>query len=308
MRVFDSLATTAKLGLLAEALPDFRFHTLEIDAGRALVDPRSFPLGALFAEASLAGPDGKAKVAAPEHIIVSALYLQGGMRNHLRKGLDRLFEAERQPPRPADTPFTLAISLDFEKRAWVEQAEAVSLVLALLLAHHPRVELMSSGMTAAALEPERDRFADIAEREGRAIEAMLARLPAPVVVHRLHGQTIPQKARALARATYFLGPVGSASLLPLALGLPGVMFGGVDAVRGGELDDRTRRPAQGLPARACALCRGGAGRAQLRLGDGLGGQQLFHPAGDLPGPCGGGSRPARAASGRPLIRAAAPHR
>ncbi|MEI6158899.1 MAG: hypothetical protein WCP77_03605 [Roseococcus sp.] len=236
MRVFDGLATCAKLGLLAERIPGFRFHTLELHSHRALVDPRSLPLGALFEGATLdlRGPRPPATPptdeAPPEHLIYSTVYLYGGMRGNLRKGLDRLFPRP-SPPGAADPTFTLAISLELEKRVWVEQVEALAGVLRLLQAHHPRVALMVNGMTSPALEPNRENFADIAEQERQAIGAMLAGLPGSIPVLHLHGHTILEKSEALARANYFIGPIGSASLLPLALGIPGLVYGSAEGVK-----------------------------------------------------------------------------
>jgi hypothetical protein len=236
-RVFDSLATCAKLRLLSESHPDFRFHVLEVHRRRALTDPAALPLGALFHGAAREGrrPAGAAvqpgDQPAPEHRILSTIYLFGGMKLGLRQGLDPLFEALRPLPQPAHGAFTLAVSLDLEKRVWVEQVEALAEVLGLLLAHHPRVELLVNGMTATVAQPPTDPFADIAARELEAMAVIAARLPGPVTLRHLHGQTLLEKCAALRQASYFIGPVGSASLLPLALGLPGLVYGNREAMR-----------------------------------------------------------------------------
>lgn len=229
-RVFDSLATCAKLRRLNEASPDFRFHVLEVDKRRSLLDPAELPLGALFQNA--AREERKPAVGGPpEHHIFSTIYLSGGMKGGLRKGLDPLFEDIRRQPRPAGGPFILAVSLELEKRVWVEQVEGIAQVLGLLLAHHSRLELMVNGMTASVLKPPEDPFADIAEREREALGHICARLPGLITLRHLHGQTLPEKCAALSHASYFIGPVGSASLLPLALSLPGLVYGSPEAMR-----------------------------------------------------------------------------
>lgn len=229
-RVFDSLASCAKLRLLSEASPDFRFHVLEVHRRRALTDPATLPLGALFEGAERASRRPEGNVAPPEHRILSSIYLFGGMKRGLRQGLDPLFDQIRARPRPAGGPFVLAVSLELEKRVWVEQVEGIAQVLALLLAHHPQVELMVNGMTAPVSKPPEDPFADIAAREREAMAAICARLPGPVTLRHLHGLTLLEKAAALHQASYFIGPVGSASLLPLTLGLPGLLYGNRQAM------------------------------------------------------------------------------
>lgn len=289
-RVFDGLATCAKLALLAEELPDFRFHTLELLARVALLDPRSLPLGRLFdgAVVELQGGNRPGHVP-PEHVIRSSLYLQGGMRSNFHQGLERLFAPQRQAARGPEPAFILGVSLDFEKRVWVEQVEVLARVLRLIRAHHARIELLVNGMAAPALGPGLEHYADVGGRERDAIATILAGLPPGITVRHLHGETLLAKSEAFARAAYFIGPVASASLLPLALGTPGLVYGSAAALKGvGWLTDPSDRLSV-FPTEHVTGVDGAAGARRYRWATGWTSQSysippdlfLAHVAADL---------------------------
>ncbi len=283
-RVFDCLATCAKLALLAEEAPDFRFNALEVVTRTSLLDPRSLPMGRLFEGAAVelkAGgrpPEATAQQTPPEHVICSTLYLYGGMRSNFHKGLERLFARQREAPREPGRPFTLGISLDFEKRVWVEQVEAISRLLRLILAQYPRLELLVNGMAAPALESGRDAFADVAERERDAIAGMLAALPPGIEVRHLHGETLATKSEAFARAAFFIGPVGSASLLPLALGTPGLVYGSAAALKHvGAWQTEGREQMRVLPPQHVSIVQDAAGARSYRWAQGYQSQSYSIP-------------------------------
>lgn len=146
----------------------------------------------------------------------------------VRKGMQRLVRALAPPAATArptpDAPFTVFVSYEAEKRAWLEQEEGFDLLCTALIARYGRIRLLMNGMTAPAEGGGPDFFPQIRQAE----EAVLTRLQqkhAALSVEHLFGMTVAQKTRIIAQADFFLGPVVSAILLPMFLGVPGLAYG-----------------------------------------------------------------------------------
>ena len=128
-------------------------------------------------------------------------------------------------PHPPGEGFTVLVSLEVEKRQWIEQVEGIGEFLLVLRDRVGAVHVLVNGMTANAngwIDP---RFKVIEESESAIIETWRSRLGPGVRIDHLSGMTAADKAAAIRHADFFLAPAGSAALLPCLLDVPGVMYG-----------------------------------------------------------------------------------
>jgi hypothetical protein len=115
-------------------------------------------------------------------------------------------------------------SIEAEKRGWIEQDETLQAFTRALAERHTRVTVFVNGMTAPLQGEPEGFFTDVRRLEEAFIDRLKAAVPGTEVVH-LFGRTVAEKVCALRGLDFFLAPAGTASLIPLYLDVPGVMYG-----------------------------------------------------------------------------------
>lgn len=117
------------------------------------------------------------------------------------------------------------LTVEAEKRIWKEQDEAVPQLLSRIRSNvGTPLTVIVNGMTSPFGGSPPDKFESIFQFETDIVDRIRARSPADTSFVRAFGLTIRQKL-ALARTCAFsIGPVGSGSIVPIILGMPGISY------------------------------------------------------------------------------------
>ncbi|MEO1679111.1 MAG: hypothetical protein AAFU80_13230 [Pseudomonadota bacterium] len=121
--------------------------------------------------------------------------------------------------------FTLFVSLDLEKRAWLEQEEGLTGLIEEATRRFGHVHLLVNGMTSNTSGRGCEAYGQIRAREAALMDRWQDRFGADLTVEHLFGQTMEEKARRILGASFYAGPMTSAILLPAFLDVPGVAYG-----------------------------------------------------------------------------------
>jgi len=121
--------------------------------------------------------------------------------------------------------FTVLISFELEKRRWLQQAEGLFRLLSALRVRHGDLRVLVNGLTAPVTGSLPPAFAPLQEEEAAMMAALQIRLGPQVAFASLYGLTLTAKIDAINGADFFVAPIGSASLVPAYLGIPGVIYG-----------------------------------------------------------------------------------
>lgn len=125
----------------------------------------------------------------------------------------------------ADARFSVFISIEAEKRQMTNQADFfLSLLTALQMAHGP-LDVFVNGMTGNIEGV--DHFSDIRDFEASLIAKLAEALPEVRFTH-MHNWTFATKAISCRRLDFYVAPIGTAMLIPLALEIPGVVYNSPD--------------------------------------------------------------------------------
>lgn len=143
----------------------------------------------------------------------------------------RDYGAALMPPRHADAD-ALYVSFELEKHQWLEQTQALATFLN--RTHRQRIgfnRLLVNGMTSPWDGRPADFFETIEDVERGMITRLTNRLEFPLEVEWMFGRTFAEKLEATRGARFAVAPIGSASLIPNALGVPGVSYSNKDRIR-----------------------------------------------------------------------------
>jgi hypothetical protein len=131
-------------------------------------------------------------------------------------------ESEFLDAKTAAGSIVLLVSLDFEKRQFMEQEALIKRMIAYLSLRGKRIVLIVNGMTGMVDAP--DDFPQVCAAEAQIIARIVGHRPGLDVIH-MHNRTFTEKAALYRHVDYFLAPLGNASIIPQALDLPGIMYG-----------------------------------------------------------------------------------
>ena len=134
--------------------------------------------------------------------------------------------ARYAPPadRVAGRGLRLFVSLELEKRIWVEQVEALELLFSRLLERVPELGVVVNGMTGTIFGNEDARFVPIAAYEREVIAGWQARFGPQLQVQYLGGLSLTAKLETAATCDFFAAPAVTAAWIPLLAGVPGVFY------------------------------------------------------------------------------------
>ncbi|SDB30932.1 hypothetical protein [Belnapia rosea] len=202
------------------------------DPGTAFIDPLLLP--AIAARPDVAFEPGRtlrAAAMAEGSSVAEALYMpdSGWPEQNLaaRRLRDRLLAASLPvPPDPGE--LRLFVSLDFEKRVWVEQEEGFLALFQALRPRAPRITVFLNGMTgmvgAQAPEALATAFPAIAGRERAVMARWQAAMGEGFALHFLNGLDIASKVAAIRSCDGFAAPGGTAAFIATLAGLPGIFW------------------------------------------------------------------------------------
>lgn len=125
----------------------------------------------------------------------------------------------------------LFLSLELEKRIWVEQFEVLLSAVEFLKTEYGFDTVIINGMTAPeGLPKEQPFFEEIARREDDFARDLQGKVSG-VAVETTRRMTLKQKISHITSCSYFIAPAGSAALLPILCDVPGICFGTKDFLR-----------------------------------------------------------------------------
>ncbi|MGK7870615.1 hypothetical protein [Falsiroseomonas sp. E2-1-a20] len=125
------------------------------------------------------------------------------------------------------------LSLDLEKRVWIEQRAVLGSAIRKLKKCFNISTIYINGMTAPAkLDDCEDFFGEIKRLEEAFILDLCSEISGVDFVH-LHGCSLGTKVSAARHCHYFISPLGSAALIPMCNGVPGISYGTESFVKTG---------------------------------------------------------------------------
>lgn len=119
----------------------------------------------------------------------------------------------------------LFLTVEAEKRVWKEQDDAVPRLLSKLRSDvGAPLTVIVNGMTAPFGGSAPDKFQSVFDFETTIVDTIRARSPADTTFVRAFGLTIRQKLVLARSCAFSIGPVGSGSIVPIILGMPGISY------------------------------------------------------------------------------------
>lgn len=205
-RIWDSIYNACSAGVAAERAEDtYLFYTLV--AEKSLLNPRVF-----FKNASFRPVKVDASELLTAHVVRTAHhYVDGG---EIRDFMKRML------PVPTPAGRTVFISLEAEKRAWVNQRECISRFL-----REARPDkVVFNGMASPVAGRAHCDFAEQEKHERGLIADIISSSGLSLEVVNMFGYTFHEKVNEVRKCSFFLAPGGSAFVLPSLFGIPGVVF------------------------------------------------------------------------------------
>ncbi len=228
-RPVDQSIVLARLDRLLGEMAAAPGLAIRQDPRTAFIDPRLLP--AIPDVAFEPGGTLRAAAMAEGSSVAEALYMPDSgwpEQNLAARRLRDCLLAATPAPAPDPEELRLFVSLDFEKRVWVEQEEGF---LALFRALRPRARRLAvflNGMTGVvgAQQPEAlaAAFPLIAEREAAVASRWRAAMGEGFALHALNGRDIAGKVAAIRGCNAFTAPGGTAAFIATLAGLPGIFW------------------------------------------------------------------------------------
>ena len=123
-----------------------------------------------------------------------------------------------------ESTFCLLISLDLEKRIWVNQADVLRQAITYLRKNYNKVTVLLNGMTGTEFGHISDTLNDLINNEKIIAENICAGLDVRFI--NLSGMSLNDKCDFISGADMFIAPIGSSTMLPsLVLNKPGLVVG-----------------------------------------------------------------------------------
>ena len=166
--------------------------------------------------------------------VIEATYLPDNAWNVqallLRQVADRLnagLGRRAALPAPA-TNLRLFCSLEFEKRFWIEQEEALVALFEKLRGVTQKLTVILNGMTGSIFPESSDRlekhYQEIFVREREIFNKWKSRFGAFLEIRFLGGLDLQRKVEAAREAHFFVAPAGTAALIALMAGTEGLFY------------------------------------------------------------------------------------
>lgn len=202
------------------------------DPRTAFLDPALLPAIAAHPDTGFeTGPALRAAAMATGGSVAEALYLPDSGWEEQHHGARRLRDAllAATPPVPPDTEeLRLFVSLDLEKRVWVEQEAGFLALFRALRPRAPRLTVFLNGMTGVigeqAPEALAAAFPAIAGRERAIMARWQEAMGEGLTLRFLNGCDIPGKVAAIRGCDAFAAPGGTAAFIATLAGLPGLFW------------------------------------------------------------------------------------
>lgn len=130
---------------------------------------------------------------------------------------------------PSEDEFKIVLSLEVEKRTWINQIECLRSALSYLIANcNKRVKVVLNGMTGT-LHQDQGHLLDIINYEAEVAKVLFEKLDVDWID--LSGKDLEEKYFFFKGANFFIAPIGSAAILPsIVLGVPGMAVGSREIV------------------------------------------------------------------------------
>jgi len=125
--------------------------------------------------------------------------------------------------------FKLLLSIEAEKRGWIEQFIALKSLVKALARRYRRIRVFINGMTGWVEGVDASFYPNIRALEESFISELRTELP-DVEVEHLFGFSFAKKVCALKEIDFFAAPLGNACLIPTFLNIPGVIYGSKDFI------------------------------------------------------------------------------
>ncbi|MBL6456381.1 hypothetical protein JMJ55_13690 [Belnapia sp. T6] len=202
------------------------------DPRTAFLDPRLLPAIAAHPDTGFeTGPALRAAAMAGGGSVAEAMYVPDSGWEEQNLAARRLCDAllATTPPVPPDPDeLRLFVSLDLEKRVWVEQEEGFLALFQALRPRAPRLAVFLNGMTGVIGEqgPEAldAAFPAIAGRERAIMARWQDAMGEGFALHFLNGRDIASKVAAIRGCDAFAAPGGTAAFIATLAGLPGLFW------------------------------------------------------------------------------------
>lgn len=136
----------------------------------------------------------------------------------------RNLQLKNQGNKSRDSAFCLLISLDFEKRIWVNQEDGLRKVITYLREKYDKVTILLNGMTGTEFGYISEGIKNLINNEKIIAENICNELDVNLIS--LAGMSLSDKCDFISSSDMFIAPIGSASMLPsLVLKKPGLVVG-----------------------------------------------------------------------------------
>ncbi|MDB5374275.1 MAG: hypothetical protein JWP04_2917 [Belnapia sp.] len=224
-RPIDQSITIARFARVCAEVPVMPQLRVLQNRATAFFDPALLPAIAARGAVEFYAQDGFAPP--PGASLMEALYLpDNGWAEHNQAA--RSLRTSLAPPRPALAEgLEVFISLEFEKRVWVEQAEGLLALFRHIAARVAPLTVHVNGMTGVGFAAENagisTHFAEVTRREAAVIAGWRAALPGCGFRH-LAGLDLTAKLAAIAGCGFAATPGGTAALIACLGGVPGVYY------------------------------------------------------------------------------------
>lgn len=218
-RVWDSIYYACSVGVEAErGGQDYLFYNLS--AEKSLLNPR-----VIFQKSNFRPVKVDQSELLTAHVLRAAHFNVGG--KEICEFMRRML--------PVDTPVkkALFISLEAEKRVWVNQRDCLSK----FIREAEPSRIVFNGMTAPVAGRSYCSFQEQEGHEQRLISDIMAASGWECEVVNTFGYTMHEKLHEIRKCSFFLTPGGSAFVLPSIMGIPGVISANTTMINWGrELD------------------------------------------------------------------------
>ncbi|WP_421440657.1 hypothetical protein [Agrobacterium tumefaciens] len=204
-RVWDSIYYACSVGVAAESQGDeYLFYSLSPE--KSLINPR-----VVYKKSSFKAVKVDRSELLTAHLLKTA--------HHRVSGREMKAFLARALPRPEPDGKTLFISLEAEKRVWVNQLECLSK----FIREVQPSRIVFNGMTAPVAGREHCNFPEQEAHEKSLIDAIMAASGWNCEVVNIFGYSFHDKLNEIRKCSFFLTPGGSAFVIPSVLGIPGVI-------------------------------------------------------------------------------------
>lgn len=234
-RPIDQSVALARFSRVAEDVPLSPRIKVYQNRGTAFFDPAIFPAIASLGTVefyALNNCDLRTEAVREGASTVEAFYLpdngwaeQNAALYRLKASIPRT--SSGVTGRPPDS-LRLFVSLEFEKRVWTEQTEALLALFSTLRNRAREITVLVNGMTGVIFDSETAaimrQYANVTKQEKEIIEYWTARMGNGFIVEHLAGADLVQKVSRIASCNFFTAPGGTAALLALLADVPGVYY------------------------------------------------------------------------------------